>query len=88
MRGKVHVSFEGDTGVQTIPVTLTPIGLLYAGVLTRLVLVLSGSGCLTVLLCSDNFSNFLIIAPRAVGEEMAGEKGFWRHLGKSGMWER
>lgn len=66
MGGKVHVSFEGDTGVQTIPVTLLPVGLVSAGVLARLVLVLSRSGCLTTLLCSDNLCNFLIIAPRAV----------------------
>lgn len=60
------MSFESSTGVQTIPVTLLPVGLVSADVLTQLMLVLSRSGCLTVLLCSDHFCNFLIIALRAV----------------------
>lgn len=57
------MNFEGDSNVQTIPVTLLPLDLVFEGVLAWLVLVLNGR--LTLFLCSDNFCNFVIIAPKS-----------------------
>lgn len=64
--GKFHVSVEGDTDIQTMAVTLLPVGLVFADVLAWLV-VRTGSSvtwCLTVFLCYDNRYDFLTIAPR------------------------
>ena len=66
---KFQVSVEGDTDIQTMAVTLLPVGLVFADVLAWLV-VRTGSSvtwCLTVFLCYDTHYNFLTIAPRSRG---------------------
>lgn len=55
------MNLEGDTDIQTMAVTLLPVGPGFADVLAWLV-VRRGSGvkwCLTVFLCYDNLCNFL-----------------------------
>lgn len=61
--GKSHVNVKGDTDIQTMAVTLLPIGLVFADVLAWLVVRTGNSvkWCLAVFLCYDNHYDFLTI---------------------------